>query len=48
MQDEMPVILRLLFMAIVVLALLGAADYIIESIQIFRTALKKYRERNRD
>ena len=30
------------------LALLGAWDYITESVRIFLAALKRYRERNRD
>jgi hypothetical protein len=35
-------------MFIVVMAILGAVDYIFESIVIFSRALKRYRERHRD
>lgn len=42
-----PVATSILF-ALIVLALLGAWDYIAESIRMLRSALKRHRERNRD
>lgn len=48
----MPVFLHALtnlaLFVIVVFALLGARDYIVNSWTIFERALKRYRERNRD
>lgn len=35
-------------LGLIVLALWGAWDYIAESIRMFRSALKRHRERNRD
>lgn len=39
-------ILNLAFMCIVILALLGAIDYMRDSVKIFLKALRNYRERN--
>ena len=36
------------FLCLIVLALMGAWDYIAESIRMFRSALKRHRERNHD
>lgn len=41
-------VLKIAFLFIVILALMGAKDYIFESVRIFRRALKNFRERNRD
>jgi hypothetical protein len=39
---------NILLLAIAVLALWGAYDYIVESVRIFRRSLRRYLERNRE
>lgn len=39
-------VLRIAFLFIVILALMGAWDFMTDSLQIFMKALRRYRERN--
>lgn len=46
MSVVLQAMLNLAFLGIVILALLGAIDYITDSLKIFMKALRNYRERN--
>ena len=48
MTDILQAFFNLALFCLVGLALLGALDYIVTSVKIFRRALKRYRERNDD
>jgi membrane-bound acyltransferase YfiQ involved in biofilm formation len=47
METFLDKICAFLLLGVFVLALLGAIDYFIESMVIFKRALKKYKDRNR-
>jgi flagellar biosynthesis protein FlhB len=48
MPALMQIAINLVLLFVVVMAILGAVDYIVESVAIFTRTLRRYRERNRD